>query len=105
MKLTFSSSKLLVLRVFYHSNGKRQPGQKSVLTVECRCGKPGHVAFCVFGLFGKECGVCGNWELKKSTSVQNLLSRPCVCTDDSPVERLLVCGGLDCPGHSCDMLE
>lgn len=85
--------------------GNGNQGQKSVLRVECRCGKPGHVAFCVFGLFGKECGICGNWELKMSTSVQNLLSRPCVSADDSPVERLLDRGGLDCPGHLCDMLE
>lgn len=73
--------------------------------MECRCGKPGHVAFCAFGLFGKESGVCGNWELKRSTSVQNLLSHPCVSVDDSPVERNVDHVGLDCLGHSCDMLE
>ena len=84
---------------------KGNQGQKSVLRVECCCRKPDHVAFGAFGLFGKDCGVCGNWELKKSTSVQNLLSRPCVSVDDSPVERNVDRGDLDCLGHSCDILE
>lgn len=94
--------------------GKSKPGQNLVLGVERCCDKPDRVAFCAFGLFGEGCGVFGNLGLKKSTSVQNLMSHSCASFDDRCVERSVDHGGLACQlsesnedglGHSCDILE